>query len=296
MTSPETDGNQSPQIDAQKERVGQTLFQVRFGLGPHTVRFSYWHETIVQDLNIFFQPSNATQRNIFFCEDALGSQTYENTLKAAYKHYGKYSTAYEFARLYRLRDGFPPSATVEASYNSQLRSLHPLASDGSEFLHKVFGVIDEIVDKNGILIDVETEKRKDPKEREQMERILMQGQSPRPKSVEEFRQHAIGLWNMKRVRDRKITDDLVELYKKAIGRNEATKVYVSLGQNHSGVNDLLAAKLYKKPSFEPSVTLGEFQPPRREIFPHAISLLDLGKPISSEQWQALYEEAMMPPR
>lgn len=52
--------------DAQKEQIGQTLFQVRFGLGTHSLRTGSWHELIAQDLDSFFTQSTTTQRNIFF--------------------------------------------------------------------------------------------------------------------------------------------------------------------------------------------------------------------------------------
>ena len=293
MTSPEQSANQSSQIDAQKEQVGQTLFQVRFGLGPHPVRVSDWHDALVQDLDSYFQSSNTTQRNIFFSEDALGSQSYLDILRTAYKNYGKYTTAFAYTRLHRLRDGFPSADSIETQYNTQVLSQHPFMSDGARFIHEVFGALDGIIERRGIKIDLETETRKDPRERQQIERILTLAQKPRLQSVEEFHRQALMLWNMKRIRDRKIVEDLADLYKKAIRKNESTRIYVSLGQNHSGVSDLLAAKLYKRPSHEISVIRGELHSSKKEIFPAAIALLDSGSEISPEQWQALFESCML---
>lgn len=292
MGMPEQHNEEGVPLDLQKEQIGQILYQVRFGLGPHTLRFSDWHELIVQDLDYFFQSTETIQRNIFFSEDALGSQSYLDKVRAAYKHYGKYTTALAYARHYRLRDGFSTPQAVEGRYKDWIQTQHPFASDGARFVDKVFRALDGIIEKKGITIDIETEKRKDPKERQQIEKILMQAQLPRPRSADEFRQHTLGIWNMRRIRDRKIVDDLTELYKKAIRKNEPTKVYVSLGQNHSGVNEMLTAKFNKRPSQEISVVRGGLHHPQREVFSEAVALLDIGVPISLEQWQSMFERSI----
>lgn len=298
MSSLEQRGGTSPlQPNSRTEQTTTPIFQVRFGCGAHSLRLSDWHELMVGDLDSFFSSSGSTQRNIFFMEDAFGTQGFQDTIRKAYRTYGKYTTAWAYANLHlRPSDGFPPAVSVDARYNQVVASQVPVLTDGLRFSDKVFGTIDEIVERKGINIDFALETRRDPKERAQIERIATFMETHgRLSSAEEFRQYVLQAWNMRRVRDQKIVEDLRDVYKKAFKQKQPTRVYVSLGEDHAAISDLMTTRLGKNPSYEVTLIRRPLYPQYEEstsnvVMERAFGLMDTKTPVSAQQWQEMYAE------
>lgn len=298
MNSPEQRDAIPPlQPDSSTERTTMPIFQVRFGCGAHSLRLSDWHELMAQDLDSFFQSSDPTQRSTFFMEDALGTQRFQDTIRKAYRAYGKYTTAWGYANLHlRPADGFPPADSVDARYSQVVASQVPVLADGLRFYNKVFGTLDEIVERKGITIDFALEIRRDPKERTQIEQTAtFMKTHGRPNSAEEFRQYVLQAWYMRRVRDQKIVEDLRDIYKKAFKQKQPTKVYVSLGEDHAAISNLMTAKLGKSPSYEVTLIRQPLYPQYEEsssnvVMERAFGLMDTRTPFSPQQWQEMYAE------
>lgn len=295
MTAEQRGDSFQLQPDSRSERTTTPIFQVRFGCGAHSLRLSDWHEVMVQDLDSFFDSSDPTQRNIFFMEDAFGSQGFQDTIRKAYRGYGKYTTAWAYANLHlRPSEGFPPATSVHARYSQVVASQVPVLADGLKFSDKVFGTLDEIVGRKGINIDFALETRRDPKERAQIERTATFMETHgRFHSAEEFRQYVLQAWNMRRVRDQKIVEDLRDLYKKTFKQKQPTKVYVSLGEDHAAISDLMTTKLGKSPSYEVTLIRRPLYPEYEEsstnvAMERAFSLIDARAPVSSQQWQDMF--------
>lgn len=298
MNSPEQRANNSSlQPDTRTERTTNPIFQVRFGCGAHSLRLSDWHEVMIQDLDSFFQHSNSTQRNIFFMEDAFGSQSFQDVIRRAYRTYGKYTTAWAYANLYlRPSDGFPPAARIDSKYSQVVASQVPVLADGLRFADKIFGALDRIVESKVVTIDFALETRKDAKERTQIENTARYMETHgRPSSPEDLGQYVLRAWNMRKVRDQKIVDDLTDSYKKAFKQKQLTKVYVSLGEEHAGVSDLMTSRLRQRPSYEITLNSRPLYPQYEAsaanmVIERALALMDTKTPISTQQWQDMYAE------
>jgi len=314
MNSPERRTNQEVSLaDAQKEKESNPIFVVRFGFGPHSIRYSDWHVHLGQDLDSFFEPSDSPQRNIFYMEDATGSQSFVNKAKEAYRVYGSWLRAYFWADLGSVwreldlsgEERFPSEDKLDRLIDVKLSSLSGVSADNYYFCKATLVSIDEMIQRKNIKIELETETRKNAQERSSVQnttRLLEENMNPT--SSDEMRDWIMRMWNLRKTRDSKISDDILDLYKRTYKQKVPTKIYVSLGEGHLGAQELLGRKLGKRPSYNISLSQGSILPELTDISSMAVrfdlatskafAILDSGTHVSSEEWQGLYEEVMNP--
>lgn len=299
--------------DSQKEKENSPIFVVRFGVGPHVVENSDWHIDLRRDLDSFFEPHDPSQRNIFYLEDALGSQSFVEHMGRAYKVYKSWLKAYFWSDLKPVwkkldlvgQERFPPSDKLDEIIDFKLKSLSGTNAANYIFLKTVLASMDEIIEKKHIKIDLQTETRRDAGERTSAQNTVRLLTALLFTSSNEMREWIIRIWRLRKLRDSKITEDLMDIYRKAHKKNVLTKVYVCLGVGHESCKDLLAERLGKKPSYDISLIKGSFHPSYEfdesseaarfsVIADKAFALLDSGEKISDDDWQKMYEQTLSP--
>lgn len=287
---------------SRKERSSATLFEVRFGFGPHTInpQYSNWVNELGQDMNSFFVRSDYPRRNIFYFEDATGSKSFSNTLRDAYRNYGSYADSYAYASLHLNRIGkdyYPDKASLDMAFEGVVKSGAlgtPNMVDSARFMLRALGIVDDLV-AAGIDIEICTETRKDQGERNRVSDLIdIITDNKAIRSIDEFLLYTKAMWNLQRLRDGKITSDLLKYHKKALKQNDPTRIYVSMGIDHVRLKWLLQLGMQRYSNFKVSVIQGSVN---QQIYSltlgieEALSLLASGVNIASDQWQSLFEEA-----
>jgi len=319
MSSKEQKINQGESPDLPKEKDNHPIFVARFGVGPHGIRVSNWHNDLKEDLDSFFTPSDSEKRNIFYMEDALGSQQFISNAKRAYKVYGSWATAYFWADIIpgiskKLglidEERFPSPDKLDSLITTKIVSTASRrVREGYYFTKTVLEAIDEISAKKNITIELQTENRKNAQERSTVENaIRFLDENQNLGSSLEMRDWIMRSWSLRNLRDSRVIDDLEDLYKKAHRQKTQIKVYVSLGGDHVGCEDLLIKRLGQRPSYNVSFTRGSVYPQYedpssfdkparfRVVSDKAHALLDSCTQISNDRWQRLFEEFSTPPK
>lgn len=299
-------------VPAKKEGEGSPIFVARLGMGPHSLKYSDWHIQLGQDVSSYFQPSNSPQRNIFYMEDASGSQSFKDNMSKAYKVYGSWGRAYFWADLRQVwkkldltgPERFPLADELDHLVDTKISSVSKSDADSYNFSRTILQSVDEVIIKKGLRIDVETETRRNAQERSSVKNLMMVGGIS---SAEEMRDWIMNLWNLRKLRDSKIVDDLTVFYKKAYKQKLQTRIYVSLGEGHSGIKELLIQRLGRSPSYDISFVKGSVNPEYLQerggsggairfdaIVTKAVNLLDSKVQLSNNDWEELYKQLLQP--
>ncbi len=295
-----------------REGEGNPIFVVRFGFGAHGVRGSNWDVQLSQDLDLFFQPSNSPQRNILFMEDAMGTQSFTKNVKRGYREYGSWLRAYFWADFSKVwtqlglegEERFPSVDRLDKLIDTRLRvssneavdPKYPGYADTYRFIKSVLEAIDDVIKKRGVKIELEFETRRDEQERVKVQKAIDFLERHTTGSLDAFKEWIMQMWNLERLRDVKIIDDLMELYKKTYKQKIPTKIYVSLGEYHAPIKDRLGQKLGKRPSYDISMKETADHPEYENseftvVVAQTFALLDSGTHISNNEWVDLYEQA-----
>lgn len=297
MGLPEQRYNQRDiEFDNQKELIGPVFFDVRFGLGPHSIEYTDWAARMSEDMDAFFEPSGTPQRNILFIENELGSKTSLGKLNRAYKHYGSYVIAYSYVEL-GIDGYFPPALQVRARHTHLVDSQQDeILAEGSRFTGAILEAVDEIAARKNIEIELTTETIRDRTERDTIASITEYLESFGGfTSVEELKRFATTVWKLDKLRERKVVDDLLEFYKQASKRKIRTKTYVSLGGGHVPIINQLTERFGSRSGYSVSASFGKMDPQYERndiIYDRAYPLLEAPQEAADVEWQEVYQEVI----